>query len=68
MIQTTAAGVTPRLAVEIVRNNRLPGVLRAWNLHSTAPDVLYHTDKGLEQSLVVAVAGSLKEPPSTGKG
>lgn len=66
VLQTTSAGVAPRLAVEIVRNERLIGVLNAWKSHSTAPDVQSHTDKGTGQSLVVAVAGSLPAPPSTG--
>lgn len=66
VLQTTSAGVAPRLAVEIVENKRLAGVLNAWKSHSTAPDVQAHTDKGIGQSLVVAVSGSLTAPPSTG--
>jgi hypothetical protein len=66
VLQTTSAGLKPRLAVEVVSNDRLDGVLKAWKSHSSAPDVQSYTDKGLGQSLVVAVLGSLKGPPSTG--
>lgn len=65
VLQTSVAGTVPRLAVEIVENARLDGVLSAWKSHSTAPSVQTYVDKGLGQSLVVAVAGSLITPPST---
>ena len=65
VLPTTSAGTLPRLAVEIVRNERLNGVCSAWESHSTAPNVQFCVDKGLGQSLVVAVAGSLMTPPST---
>lgn len=66
VISTESAGIAPRIAVEIVTNDRLPGVMRAWASHSTAPNVRTYRDKGLGQSLVVAVVGSLAAPPSTG--
>ena len=66
VIATTDSGAKPRLAVEIVGNSRLAGVLNAWESHSSAPNVKTYAGKGLGQSLVVAVAGSLTTPPSTG--
>jgi hypothetical protein len=65
VLDTSEVGTKPRLAVEIVANSRLNGVLNAWKLHSTAPNVQVHRDKGLGQSLIIAVAGSLMVPPST---
>ena len=66
VLQTSSVGSSPRLAVEIVEDARLDAVLKAWRSHSTAPSVQTHADKGLGQSLVIAVAGSLKDPPSNG--
>ena len=66
LLQTTSVGTAPRLAVEIVEDERLSGVLNTWKSHSTAPDVQTYADKGIGQSLVIAVAGSLTTPPSTG--
>ena len=66
VLKTTEAGAKPRLAVEIVENSRLAGVLNAWKSHSSAPNVQAFFNKGLGQSLVVAVAGSLTVPPTTG--
>jgi hypothetical protein len=64
VLHTTEAGALPRLAVEIVENARLDEVLNAWKMNSTAPNVQAYADKGLGQSLVIAVAGSLITPPS----
>ena len=66
VLLTSEVGVEPKLAVEIVENSRLAGVLYAWKSHSTAPNVQTYVDKGLGQSLVVAAAGSLLIPPTTG--
>ncbi len=65
ILRTTSAGTVPRLAVEIVENARVPGVLAAWERYSTVSSVQTHVDKGLGQTLVVALAGSRTEPPST---
>ena len=66
VLNTSLVGTEPRLAVEIVENSRLDEVLKAWESHSTAPSVQTYVDKGLGQSLIIAVAGSLGTPPSTG--
>lgn len=65
VLPTTSAGTAPRLAVEIVSDGRLDGVVEAWRSHSTAPSVQTFVDKGLGQNLVVAFAGSLDESPFT---
>lgn len=65
VVNTADAGIKPRFAVEIVDNNRLPGVLFAWETHSTAPSVKTFENKGKNQALIIAVAGSLTCPPST---
>jgi len=65
VVNTEDAGINPRFAVEIVDNKRLPGVLFAWQSHSTAPSVKTFEDKGNNQSLIIVVAGSLTSPPST---
>lgn len=65
VVNTEDAGINPRLAVEIVENKRLSGVLFAWQSHSTAPSVKTFENKGNNQSLIIAVAGSLTSSPST---
>jgi hypothetical protein len=66
VIPTTSAGTAPRLAVELVANSRLTGVLKAWESNSTVSSVRTFVDKGLDQTLVVALAGARTSVPSTG--
>jgi hypothetical protein len=67
VLHTSSAGTMPRLAVEIVSNTRLPGVVAAWEAHSTmANSVQTYRSKGFNQSLLVALAGSRTSVPSTG--
>ncbi len=65
VLKTTSAGTIPRLAVEIVENARVPGVVAAWERNSTVSSVRTCIDKGLGQTLIVALGGSRTEPPST---
>jgi len=65
LVKTEVAGIRTRFAVEIVKNDRLHGDLSAWQSHSTAPSVNFFEDKGNNQTLIVAVAGTLTNPPST---
>ncbi len=66
VLPTTSAGTAPRLAVEIVANARLDGVRRAWEQNSTVSSVRTYVDKGLGQTLFVALAGTKTSIPSTG--
>jgi hypothetical protein len=68
VLNTTSVGTTPRLAVEIVANTYLPAVLAAWQTHSTVSSVQTLVDKGLGQTLVVALAPSSTSMRSAGAG
>lgn len=46
VLPTDSAGTAPRLAVEIVSNDRVPGVLEAWGSHSTAPNRAHLSREG----------------------
>ena len=65
VLPTTSAGTMPRLAVEIVQNTRVAGVAAAWERCSGVSSVKTCVDKGLGQSLLVALAGAHTTPPST---
>jgi hypothetical protein len=65
VLPTTSAGTAPRLAVELVENSRVSGVLAAWERNPTVSSVQTYVDKGLGQTLVVALAGAHDGPPST---
>lgn len=65
VLRTTSAGTAPRIAVEIVENSRVPGVVGAWERNSTVSSVRTCIDKGLGQALIVALAGSRTDSPST---
>jgi hypothetical protein len=67
VLRTSSAGTMPRLAVEIVSDTRLAGVIAAWEATSTgASSVQTYRSKGLGQTLLVALAGSRTNVPSTG--
>src|SRR2546425_7012209 len=65
VLETSSAGTAPRIAVEIVASSRVKGVMAAWERNSTVSSVRTCVDKGLGQTLVVALAGSHDRPPST---
>ncbi len=65
VVQTQSAGTMPRIAIEIVANVRVAGVCAAWERNSTVSSVFTLANKGLNQTLVVALAGSRAEAPST---
>lgn len=65
VLDTASVGTAPRIAVEIVASTRAPGVAAAWGTLSTVSSAHTVVDKGLGQSLVIAVAGNATTPPST---
>lgn len=68
ILHTMSVGTTPRLAVEITANQYLPDVLSAWQAYSTASSVQTQIDKGLGQTLIVALTASSTSMRSTGAG
>lgn len=68
ILNTSSVGTTPRLAVEIAADNYLPAVLAAWQTYSTVSSVQTQVDKGLGQTLIVALAPGSTSMRSTGAG
>ena len=55
LLHSSSVGTVPRLAVEIVANQRLPDVIAGWQSHSGVASVTTQVDKGLGQTLLVAL-------------